>query len=76
MLNLLLVQKKLNFCLYIYKNCLKPANQLSVIVRLRCFLGNEERKVLINSLVLSNFNYCPLVWTLGNAKSVHKVEVI
>ena len=24
MLNLLLVQRKLNFCLYIYKNCLKP----------------------------------------------------
>ena len=27
---------------------------------LKCFLGFEERKVLIYSFILSNFNYCPL----------------
>ena len=37
---------------------------------------NEERKVLINSFVLSNFSYCHLVWMLTNAKSVHKIEAI
>ena len=71
-----MIQRKLNFCLYIYKNCLKSANQLSGIVRPRCFLGNEEKKVLTNGLVFSNFNYCPLFWTLANAKYVHKVEAI
>ena len=39
------------------------------------FLGNEKRKVL-NSFFLSNFNYGPLVWILINAKSVHKIEAI
>ena len=38
--------------------------------------GNEERKTLINSFVLSNFNYCPLTWMLTDAKSVHKIETI
>ena len=38
--------------------------------------GNEERKTLINSFVLSNFNYCPLAWMLTDAKSVHKIETI
>ena len=55
---------------------MKSANQLSGIVRPRCFLGNEEKKVLINGLVFSNFNYCPLFWTLPNATYVHKVEAI
>ena len=38
------------------------------------FLGFEERKVLINSFILSNFNYCPLVWSISSAKSLNKIE--
>ena len=56
------IDDKLNFNLHIDKICLKSANQLNALVRLKRFLGNEERKFLINSFVLSNFNYCPLVW--------------
>ena len=70
------IDDKLNFNLHIDKICLKSANQLNALVRLKHFLGNEERKFLINSFVLSNFNYCPLVWMLTNAKSVHKIEAI
>ena len=70
------IDDKLNFNLDIDKTCLKSANQLNALVRLKRFLGNKERKVLINSFVLSNFNYCPLVWKLTNAKSVHKIEAI
>ena len=38
---------KLNFNLHIDKICLKSANQLNAFVRLKRFLGDEERKVLI-----------------------------
>ena len=55
------VDDKLNFNLHIDKICLKSANQLNALVILKRFLENEERKVLINNFVLSNFNYCPLV---------------
>ena len=67
---------KLNFNLHIDKICLKSANQLNVLVRLKHFLGNEERKILLNSFVFSNLNYCPLAWMLANEKSVHKIEAI
>ena len=70
------IDDKLNFNLHIDKICLKSANQLNALVRLKRFLGNEERKVLINSFVLSNFNYCPLVWMLTSTKSLHKMEAI
>ena len=66
---------KLNFSLHFDKICLKPANQLNSLVRIKRFSGNEERKFLINSFVLPNFNYCPLVRILANAKSEHKIEV-
>ena len=70
------IDDKLNFNLHINKNCLKSVNQLNALVRLKRFLGNEEKKVLINSFLLSNFNYCPLVWMLTNVKSVHKIDNI
>ena len=34
----------------------------------------EQRKVLINSFILSHFNYCPLVWSISSDKSLNKVE--
>ena len=70
------IDNKLNFNLQIDKICLKSANQLNALLRLKRFLGNEERKVLRNNFVSSNFNYCPLVWMLINAKPVHKIEAI
>ena len=70
------IDDRLKCNLHIDRICLKSANQLNALVRLKRFLGNEERKVLINSFVLSNFSYCPLVWMSTNAKSVHKIEAI
>ena len=34
----------------------------------------EERKVLINSFILSNFNYCPFFWSISSGKSLNKVK--
>ena len=36
----------------------------------------EARKSLIESFVLSNFNYCPLVWNFSLSKSIQKIESI
>ena len=32
----------------------------------------EEKKILINTYFMANFNYCPLVWMLSNAISLKK----
>ena len=49
-------------------------NQLNALIRLRRFLRIEEREALIQSFVLSNFNYGPLVWMLSSVKSLNKIE--
>ena len=54
--------------------CRSAANQLNALIRLRRFLGLEDRKALIQSFVLSNFNYCPLVWMLSSVKFSNKIE--
>ena len=44
------------------------------MVRLKTFLGSNERKVLVNSFVLSNFNYYPLVWFVSSSTPLRKIE--
>ena len=67
---------KLNFDPHISELCRKAATQLNVLKRLRSYIGFEERKVLVQSFVYSNFNYCPLVWHFCSSKSTHKIEKI
>ena len=56
------IDSKLNFNLHIDLICKSASNQLNALVRLKRYLGYEERLVLVKSFVYSNFNYSPLVW--------------
>ena len=50
------IDSKLNFSLYIDIICKPASNQLNALVRLKRYLGPEERFVFVN-----RFNYYPLV---------------
>ena len=39
-------------------------------------MGFKEKEVLLNSFVLSNFNYCPLMWHFCSSKLFKKIEKI
>ena len=70
----IVIDVKLNFNRHVNTVCGSAANQLNSLIRLRRFLGIEERKVLIQSFALSNLNYCLLVWMLSSVKSLNKIE--
>ena len=72
----LAVDSKLNFDEHTSKLCNKSAGQLNALCRIRHLIRLEERKILINSFIYSNFNYCPLVWHFSSRKSVNKIENI
>ena len=67
------IDNKLNFE-QINRICKSASNQLNALTRLKQVLGFQERKALVNSFVLSNFNYCTLVWMLASSKSLTKTE--
>ena len=56
------IDDRLNFNLHISKICKSAANQLNALIRLKQFLSFHAKEVLINNYIISNFNYCPLVW--------------
>ena len=68
------IDDELNFNLHISNICRSAANQLYVIMRLNRFLGFQEKKILINSYLMANFNYCPLVCMFSSASSLKKIE--
>ena len=39
-------------------------------------MGLEERKILINRFMYTNFNYCPVVWYFNFRESTNKIEYI
>ena len=65
---------KLNFNHHISNICKSASNQLNALIRLKHLLGFEERKVLVNTFVMSNFNYCSLIWNFSTAQLLNKIE--
>ena len=68
------LDNRLNFNLHINTIHKSVSNQLNALVRLKKLLSFEQKKVLVNSVIVSNFDYCPLVWFISSAKSLKKVE--
>ena len=54
--------------------CKSASNQLNALIRLKHLLGFKERKVLVNTYVMSNFSYCSLSWNFFSAQSLNKIE--
>ena len=53
--------------------CKSISNQLNSLKRLKHFFGSVASK---NSFLISNFNYCPLVWMLTNTEPFRKIKAI
>jgi len=70
------IDSKLNFNKHISKLCNKCAGILNALCRIKRFLGFNERKILVNSFIYGNFNYCPLVWHFCTKESSFKIENI
>ena len=70
------IADKLNFNLHISKICKSAANQLNALIRLKQFLSFHAKEVLINSYIISNFNYYPLVWLFSSTHSLNDIEIL
>ena len=56
--------------------CKKAARQLNALARISKHLDIDSRKIIYQSFVASNFNYCPLVWHFCGKLNSAKTEKI
>ena len=65
---------KLNFNFRISSICRSATNKLNALIQLKSYLNYNAKRVSINNYIISNFNYCPLVWAFCTVKSLNKIE--
>ena len=66
----------LTFNTHIGNLCKKAASQLNVLKRLSTFIRYNERRIIMQSFILSNFNYCALIWQFCSESNTAKIEKI
>ena len=70
------IDSKLNFNGHIAFLCTKAGRQLNVLQRMRGSLDYVSKMAIYNSFIISNFNYCPVVWMFTSKSSLNKLENI
>jgi hypothetical protein len=70
------IDDKLKFDRHINKLCKNAVRQLNVMYRFKGFFYLKERKSMYNTFILSNFNYCPIIWHFCGKVCTKKIENI
>ena len=71
-----IVDNKLNFNYHIYTLCAKAGKQLNALQRLGKSLDKDSKLVIYKSFIMSNFNFCPVVWMFTSKSSLNRLEDI
>ena len=70
------IDNRLSFHSRINNLCRKASSQINALKRLSSFVGMTDKTTLMKSFILSNFNYCPLIWHFCSKIDTDKMEKI
>ena len=56
--------------------CKKASQKLHALTRIVNYMNLSKRKALMKTFVISQFNYCPLVWMFHSRKLNHRTNSI
>ena len=68
--------RKLSFHQHIKSISKKAGQKLSALLRTSLYLKNDRKKVIYNTMIKSQFNYCPLVWMFCSKKSNNMIKKV
>ena len=67
---------KLSFENHVSSLCNKASQKLHALTRIVNYINLCKRKALMKTFVISQFNYCPLVWMFHSRKLNHCINSI
>ena len=70
------IDDRLKFDNHTHSLIRKASGQLNYLISKQKFLNKNAKKILIESFIMANFNYCPLVWLFCDKKLTTKQEQI
>ena len=68
------IDSKLTFNKHIETLCFKVNKKVSAFARLNNYISREQALAVCNAVILSNFNYCPLIWLFCNEGANKKID--
>ena len=71
-----IIDNKLSFKSHIKELCKKASQKLAALSRLSGYLNSNEKQLIFNSVLKSQFNYCPLVWMFCSRNSNNMINKI
>ena len=69
-----IIDNKLNFKSRMSELCKKASQKVSTLSRLSSYLHNSEKNSIFNSIIKSQFSYCPLVWIFCSKTSNNTIN--
>ena len=66
------IDNSLKFEAHVKELCRKV--NLNAFIRLRPFLREQKSKLIFNSVIMSNFSYCPLIWLFCTKKAYNEIN--
>ena len=70
------IDNKLTFKPHVANLCSKASQKLHALARIGNYMNFSQRKIIINSFILSQFGYCPLVWMFHSRELNNRINKI
>ena len=68
------IDRKLDFSEHVSKLCKKGNQKMHALARISKYLSKDKLRVLMKTFIISQFNYCPLVWMFHNRTMNNKIN--
>ena len=69
-----MVDKRLNCETHVSKLCKKAGNKLFALARISGYMDSNKLRILMRAFVISQFQYCPLVWMFHSRHANNKMN--
>ena len=68
------IDSKLMFSKHVELLCYKVNKKITAFSRLNNFITTQQAQSIYNAIILSNFNYCPLIWMFCNKGANKQID--
>ena len=70
------IDRELKFDIHVKNLCNKASLKLHALSRISSFMSSKKLKIIMKSFILSQFNYCPLVWMFHSRECNNRINRI
>ena len=70
------IDNKLSFDEHIINICKTANKKLNALSRINHYMKQNQKKILLQSFIISHFSYWPLIWMFCSKKSTKKINAV